>query len=88
MKRVLTIPVLALLSIVALSACKKNYTCSCRIDTVLLENDKLVDQTTEQYTIRENEDNAKAACKYYELEVTHLQRRALEQHYCEISGEE
>ncbi len=84
MKRVLSIAAVALFSIAALSSCKKDYTCSCTIKTVLLSNNQEVDQNVRKYTIRDNEDAAKDACKYYELEVDHLDRPALEQHYCEI----
>ncbi|MEZ5015745.1 MAG: hypothetical protein R2800_01730 [Flavipsychrobacter sp.] len=88
MNRILIIPVIALICLVSFSSCKKNYTCSCIIKTVLKDDGKVVDNSSARYTIRENEDNAKAACKYYELEVKHLERRAIEQHFCSIEGTE
>lgn len=84
MKKVLSIAIIALIGITSFSSCKKDYTCSCTIKTVLRDGGKQVDETTASYTIRENEDNAKAACKYYELEVTHSHRRAIEQHFCVV----
>ena len=84
MKRILNIIAVALFGIAAFSSCKKDYTCSCTITTTTLSDNKEVDRTVRKHTIRENEDAAKAACKYYELEVKHLKRPALEQHFCEI----
>lgn len=84
MKRVLSIAAIALLGTAAFTSCKKDYTCSCTIKTITLSDNKEVDQTVRKYTIRDNEDAAKDACKYYELEVKHLDRPAIEQHYCEI----
>lgn len=84
MKRVLSIAAIALVGMAAFSSCKKDYTCACTIKTIRLSDYKQVDQTERKYTIRDNEDAAKDACKYYEVETTHLERPAIEQHYCEI----
>lgn len=74
---------LILVALVALSSCKKDFTCQCNVNYVV--NGQIQNRTTSSNVIKTvKKEEAQNQCKYYETEEDYLNQKAVVQHYCEI----